>query len=53
MTIPTIRVGDDVDVDDELIRLVHAQPPAKVPGSLTGPLQSGESRAWTMSGDVD
>jgi hypothetical protein len=52
MTIPTPS-ADVVDVDDELIRLVHAQPIPTVPGDPRTPLQSGESRAWTMSGDVD
>lgn len=41
------------DVDENLILMLRAEPPAQVPGAGRTSIQSGDSRAWTMSGDVD
>lgn len=41
------------DVDENLILMLKAEPPAEVPGGPSSLIQSAQSRAWTMSGDVD
>lgn len=50
MTTPT---PTDRNLDENLILLLRAEPPAEVPGGPSSLIQSAQSRAWTMSGDVD
>ena len=41
------------DVDENLILMLREEPPTEVPGGPRTVIQSAQSRAWTMSGDVD
>lgn len=52
MTTPT-PTPTDRNLDENLILMLRAEPPTEVPGGPRSVIQSAQSRAWTMSGDVD
>lgn len=54
MTTPTpTPTPTDRNLDENLILILRAGPPTEVPGGPSSRIQSAQSRAWTMSGDVD